>query len=158
MRIVDGAPDTVAGWVSGQIPGNPDFISRRDAFGRRMYHAIGAVEDTELGSKIVAGIVYHNYVAEYGNIELSMAAISPVWAKRHIIAAFLHYPFEVCGCKRVTTMTPAKNRRALKFNEHIGFVREGVVRRGFGTDDMVICGLLREEAERWLKYYGKESA
>jgi len=151
MKLVYGADEAVAIWVSSQIPGIADFHTRRDAEGNRLFHSIGVSD----GDKLVAGVVYHNYYPEARAIEISMAAITPIWAKKEIIAGLLHYPFVTLDCQRITTLTPANNKRALRFNEHIGFKREGLVRRGYGHDDMVVNGLLIEEAQHWLEHYVK---
>lgn len=129
----------VAEWVSQRITSiNADF---------KNCVAIGVTKN----GKLIAGVVYHNYFPDFKNIELSMAADSPMWATKDIIKALLQYPFIQLGCKRITTCTSARNKRALKFNYGIGFRREGVIRRGYGNHDMIICGMLRKEAERWLK-------
>ena len=47
-------------------------------------------------------------------------------------------------------MIAESNTRAIRLNEGLGFVREGLVRRGFGNDNAVILGLLREDAEKWI--------
>lgn len=60
------------------------------------------------------------------------------------------YPFGQLGVERVTTLIPARNERALRFNEGLGFQREGLCRLGFGDDDCVIMGLLKREAPKWM--------
>jgi len=141
--LLYGEDEIVGKWVGERIA-HANFGS---------FVSIGLCED----QKLIAAVIYHNYIKEYGNIELSMAADSPRWATPESIGALLHYPFVRLGCNRVTTCTPASNRRALKFNKGIGFIEEGVIRKGYGAEDMVICGLLKEEAQRWLNF-NKESS
>lgn len=151
LRLIYGADEAIAIWVGTQISHAPDFHMRRAPDGGKLFHAIGVSD----GDKIIAGVVFHNYYPMYRNIELSMAALSPVWAKPAIIGELLHYPFIQLDCGRVTTLTPANNKRALRFNEHLGFIREGLVRKGYGDEDMIVCGMLSNEAEKWLKHYGQ---
>lgn len=141
MRLVFGQDAAIASWVASKIPRMRGQGFPADS------RAIGVVKR----GKLVAGIVYHNYLPEYRNIEISMAADSPLWATKAIIGALLRYPFVQLNCFRVTTCTSARNKRALKFNYGIGFKKEGVIRRGCGNHDMIICGMLKKEAERWLK-------
>lgn len=140
-QLVFGNDAIIAAWVASKIP---------RMTGQTFPHGSKAIGVTRRGA-IIAGIVYHNYYPEYKNIEISMAADSPMWATREVITALLRYPFIQLGCRRVTTCTPIRNKRALKFNYGIGFKKEGVIRRGYGNQDMIICGMLRKEAERWLK-------
>ena len=137
--FVYGQDVAVGDWVHERIP--------HAEFGP--YVAIGLAEDNTL----IAGVVYHNYVPRYGNIEISMAADSPRWATPEAIGTFLRYPFGQLRCRRVTTCTPASNKRALRFNHGIGFQKEGVIRQGYGKEDMVLCGLVYREAKRWLKQH-----
>ena len=80
--LVYGETERVAKWVADLIPHASDF-------GECV--AIGCISDD--GSPI-AGFVYNDYYPAYGTIHLSMAAVSPMWAKRHIIAEVLQYPFK----------------------------------------------------------------
>jgi RimJ/RimL family protein N-acetyltransferase len=107
--------------------------------------ALGVADEND----ILAVMVVHGYEPAHGNAQISMAAETPRWATRPVIAKMLAYPFEQLGCQRLTTLIPASNRRAIRFNEGLGFQREGLARRGFGIDDCVILGLLREDMPAW---------
>lgn len=129
----------VAAWVSMQLSASPEH-----SFGP--CRAIGVADDTGL----IAGVVYSDHREETGDIEMTISARSPRWAARGNIRALLHYPFVQLGCSRATVLVRAGNTRSRKLAEGLGFVQEGLKRRGFGDDDMVIYGMLREEAARWL--------
>jgi hypothetical protein len=60
--------------------------------------------------------------------------------------AFDHYLVQ-----RVTGLVRAKNTAARRFDEHIGFQLEGVMRRAFKDDDLCVYGFLREDyiSHRW---------
>lgn len=136
--FVYGHDKLVAKWVADRMPYVSEF---------NQCAAIGLAENKQL----IAAVVYHNYIPDYGNIEISMAADTPRWATPEAIGTFLRYPFVQLRCRRVTTCTPAKNKRALRFNYGIGFKKEGVVRQGYGKDDLVVCGLLYREAKKWIE-------
>lgn len=136
--FVFGQDQAVIEWVRQRIPHASQF---------HLAKGIGLAED----DRIIAGVVYHNYLEQYGNIEISMAADSPRWATPEALAVFLGYPFRQLRCRRVTTCTPASNKRALRFNYGIGFQKEGMIRQGYGKEDMIICGLVYSEAKKWLK-------
>lgn len=102
------------------------------------------------GADLIAGIIYHNFISEYKNIEVSMVAASPKWATKQVLKELLSYPFNQLGCQRITTCIAKSNERAIKFNLGIGFKHEGIIRRGCGNEDMFIFGMLKEEAKKWL--------
>ncbi|HXQ10980.1 MAG TPA: GNAT family protein [Caulobacteraceae bacterium] len=83
---------------------------------------------------------------------MSFASETPRWLTRNLIRQILSYPFDQLGCQRITAITPKKARAARAFLDHFGFKREGVVRRGFGSDDAIISGLLKREwmRSRWV--------
>lgn len=138
MRLVFGADAEVARWVADHIPDVDDFGPCT---------AIGVATD-----RLIAGTVFHDYQPKFGTIQLSMAATSPIWARREIIAGLLSYPFEQLGCFKVSTITAHDNNRALKVNEHVGFKREAILAHQFGKKrHAVVMRLLRPD---YLRLYG----
>lgn len=138
-QLTYGKDELIANWVGQR--------TQYGRFGDSPYTAIGVLYDGEAA----AGVIYHNYQPTFGTIEMSIAADSPKWASRQVIGVLLRYPFLQLGCQRVTACVAAKNWESLEFNKRLGFQVEGYVRRGFGDDDLIVMGLLREEAEKWIK-------
>lgn len=138
-QLLIGFDDPVSRWVADRIPHVEDF-------GPSV--AIGVVN----GSKMLAGIVYHDYQPDNRTIQLSMAADSPMWARRPIIAGLLKYPFEQLKAYKVWTGTPADNHAALKVNKHIGFKQEAILAHHFGPKRHgIVCRML---APDYLRIYG----
>jgi hypothetical protein len=129
----------MADWIAARIPGvNPEFLRRNTA-------SCGVIVNAEL----VAGMAWSG--VERGNVEITFAADSPKWATRETIARLMWGMFVKLDCHRVTTRIAASNHRAIRFNEGIGFRREGLIRGGWGPDeDAVLLGLLRSEAPQWM--------
>jgi len=126
-----------------------DHIPSGEAWHREGAQALGVATRDD----IVAVMVVHGWERRYRNCQISMAATDARWATRSTIQKLLNYPFGQLGVERVTTIISSENARALKFNEGLGFVREGCLRRGCGDHgDAVILGLLREDAQArgWL--------
>lgn len=107
--------------------------------------AIGVARD----GKIVAGAVYSNY--RHPNIEITFATTTPRWASRETISAILAYPYLQLHCRRLTAITEALNQPARAFLSRLGFTQEGYHPHVFAADDAVTYGLLREDAEKWLR-------
>lgn len=134
------ADNRIAEWVVQRIP----HLRSPEGFGP--HTAIGVFD----GEEIIAGVVFHDFNPDYKNIQISMAATSPRWATRSTIARLLSYPFDQLHVERVTTITPLSFQRVIKFNVGLGFKREGLLRKGYGFDDAVIMGLLKDEAPAWM--------
>lgn len=136
MNLVFGRDAEVCAWVAGRIP-------HVDEFGP-LAVSIGIERDGEP----VGGVVYHEYRGN--DIQMSCASTTPKWLQNCILRALFRYPFEQLGCGRVTAFAPSGNRHTCQFLERLGFVREGVMRRGFEDDDCAIYGMLKEEC-KWIK-------
>lgn len=148
MRIILAHQDEmVARWVADRM----EIFE----FGSTPYTAIGLAN--KAGS-LIAGVVYQNYTKT--DIHMHVAALpGRRWLSRAFLGEGFRYPFEQLGCRRVTGLVPAKNEAAQRFDEHLGFIQEGRVRKILPNgDDLLIYGMLREEC-RWLKVglnYGRK--
>ena len=105
--------------------------------------AIGVVHE----DKLIAGVVYFCY--RHPNIEMAVAAISPKWATKRTLKVLFNYPFNQLKCNRVTVLVDSDNSEVRKFDERLGFVREGTLREANPTGDAEIYGMLKSEC-RWI--------
>jgi RimJ/RimL family protein N-acetyltransferase len=136
--LIYGQDEFITKWVINQIP-------HVENFGPCITIGIGSKNR----NKLLAGLVYHDYQKNNGTIQLSMASISPMWARREHIAEMLRYPFEQLGIYKVFTTTPEDNVSALKVNAHIGFKREAILAHQFGKKrHAVIMRMLRPDYDR----------
>jgi hypothetical protein len=103
---------------------------------------------TDNDHKLVCGVVYHDLDAAI-NIQMSIAADTPKWASKQSLKWFFQYPFEQLDLLRVTALTSSSNLNTQAMLERLGFKQEGVIRKGYGIDDALVYGLLREEC-KWL--------
>lgn len=130
------------------------FVAERTGEERyRDFSAIGLERDGEL----VAGVVYQLYTGPGGSILMHVASDgSREWLSRAYLAACFRYPFVQMQCRRITGLVRADNTAAQRFDEHLGFRREGLLRQGC-TDgaDMILYGMLASEC-RYLE--GKHHA
>jgi len=140
--LIYGCDDQVKNWVKERI----DFIPNID-FGPST--AIGVATD----SKLIAGVVYHEYQKNFRTIQLSMAADSPIWAKKRNIAGLLGYPFIHLNVFKAWIATPLKSRHALKTFFHVGFKQEAVLGSEFGPGNH--CVRAKMELPVYKRLYGK---
>lgn len=102
---------------------------------------IGRIVD----GNVVWVVGFSHYVGN--DIELTVAVEKGVTRKS--LKAVFGYVFDTAHCSRCTVKTRASNARAIELARRLGFVHEGTLRQGFGDEDTMIYGLLRNE-------YGKQ--
>lgn len=117
-------------WASERIGFNP----RPDA------HAIGWQQD----GQIRAVTLYDGFSQCDCNIHIASDG-TRLWMRRPFLKATFMHPFVQWNLRRLTGLVPSKNTDALKFDLHIGFKQEGVIRHALPDDDIIILGLLRED-------------
>jgi RimJ/RimL family protein N-acetyltransferase len=120
------------------------FVARHTREERyRDYSAIGLEEDGVL----IAGVVYTLHTGPRGAVMMHVASDgSRRWMTHAYLAACFRYPFIQLDCRRITGLVRADNFAAQRFDEHLGFKREGVIRQGDndGTD-LILYGMLKSE-------------
>lgn len=135
--ILTGQADVIARWVEARVPGFRSFDTPS---------GFGVLRD----GRLAAGVVFHNYDAHAGDIEVVIAAESPRWASREVFFTAFAYPFLQLGCRRVTARVPVSNLRARRLVEGAGFVLEGLMRCAASDGgDVMIYGMLKREC-RWV--------
>ena len=135
-RLIYGQDERVCAWV-GPLVDEPNFGPDASAIGM------------EQDGVLIAGVVFNHYTG--GSINMHIAALpGKRWATRQALFAAFAYPFIQLKCNRVTGFVREDNFAAQRFDEHLGFRREGLIRRACvdGTN-MILYGMLREEC-RWL--------
>jgi RimJ/RimL family protein N-acetyltransferase len=119
-------------WAEARIPDNR---FRNDA------KAIGVTRNGD-----ICGVaVFDNF--SVGSCCVSVASDgSRRWMTREFLIRVFAYPFLQLGYRRLTCFIAASNHDSIRLCEHLGWSREGVLRRGAPDgDDMLLLGLLREE-------------
>jgi RimJ/RimL family protein N-acetyltransferase len=146
MQLVFGHDAAVAAWVASRIP----HVGTPEAFGPLA--AIGVAR----GGDLIAGAVYHNYLAPYAIGELSFAASSARWATRGNVRALLSVPFRQYAWRRLTCVVRHDNDRVARLLTGLGFKREGAAREMFSSSPKVhgvIYGMLSREYDALVKRF-----
>lgn len=58
---------------------------------------------------------------------------------------------------RLTGLVPISNTRALRFDRHLGFVTEGLMRKACNGEDLVILGMVKDECRYIRNIHGVEN-
>lgn len=136
--VVYGQDSSILSWVAPQI--GEDVLDLPGA------QTIGLEEDGEL----IAGVLFTMYNGP--SICMHVAAVpGKRWMTRDYLFRCFAYPFLQLECRRVTGLVREDNLVAQRFDEHLGFKREGVIRQGCddGTN-MLLYGMLKAEC-RYLE-------
>jgi L-amino acid N-acyltransferase YncA len=138
--ILAGADEHVGSWVAARCP---DFTFSGP------YTTLGLATPQGV---LLAGVVFDNYLKAYGSIQMHAAAVpGRRWLTRAFLGECFRYPFEQLDCRRIVGLVRSSNLEARRFDEGLGFVKEGIIREAYPNgDDMIIYGMLRREC-RHLK-------
>lgn len=93
------------------------------------------------GQLVTGAIVLNCYTGE--NIEMSAVLHGNMSIAQ--ARAVARYAFEQLGCVRMSARIRADDEKSRRILTMIGFVREGIERRGYRGQDAHLFGLLREE-------------
>lgn len=98
----------------------------------------------ERDGKLVAGVLYEGWNGH--NVWMHVAITPGARITREYTRYCFHYPFVELGCRRVSGYVEASNAAARRFDEHLGFRQEAVL-RGAASDggDVLLYVMWREE-------------
>lgn len=134
-----GEDESIKNWIIDKI----DYVHKLDPC-----VTIGVIS----GDRLIAGVAYHDYHSRYGVIQMSIATISSMWAKRSTISRLLRYPFEQLNCYKVMISIRTDNIKALKTFEKVGFEHEAVLQHNYGEGQhAVIMRMLRPD---YIRLFG----
>ncbi len=98
----------------------------------------------EREGEIVAGVVYCDKTAT--NIFMHVAAKRGVnWVTRAYLKLVFGWPFEGLKLKRITALVPETNKRAVAFDEHLGFKREALLSDIYPDGGLLVLRMTRED-------------
>lgn len=140
-ELLFGQDEMVSAWVSDRQP------EGQGNHGGSPCTAIGVKSN----GRLIAGVTYYDYYPEHRTMQLGIASISPMWARRDTITALLSYPFMQLDVFKCWILVSAGNEKCLKAVNHIGFNEEGVLKHQFGVyNDGVFLSMLKPD---YLRLY-----
>lgn len=141
--LLYGKDEEVTEWVSERIKeGGPSSIDP-------CVVSIGV----QSGGKLIGGVLYYDYYPDFQTMQLGIAAINPMWAKRENIVGLLAYPFIQAGVFNAWVLIGEDNEQALKTVLHIGFRHEALLKHQFGPGKHAI--MLRMLKPEYEQRYGQ---
>jgi RimJ/RimL family protein N-acetyltransferase len=125
----------VGHWVSDRLEAT---------FNPELDEAIGL----EKKGQIVAGVVFDNFNGR--SICIHVAAEGSHWLTRSFIRAVFTYAFDVAKVNKLIGPVDSTNERAMRFDEHLGFVPEAVLTGAGRHGDLILYSMTRQQC-RFLK-------
>jgi len=143
VRIITEPKDLIGRYVAMKI-------GRPAAWGP--FAAFGLVNGDD---ELVAGAVFNGYIKPSITLSIAAERLTPAF-----MATIMGYAFRQCDCARITGAVEKKNRASRAFALHLGAKLEGCMRKASERGDVMIYGLLREDAGKWLgeRYLNKLEA
>ena len=134
-RVILDDQQRVLSWVGKKIDA-PNFAGDAKAIG------------WEVDGELQGGVVFENWNGP--NIYMHVAINEGCVVTRSDLRIAFAYPFVQLKCNRITGLVRVDNRRAQRFDEHLGFRVEGRLRHAHadGTD-MFVYGMVKEDC-RWV--------
>lgn len=139
LSMVVGQHQEIADWVAERQGVAPDAMNWGN------FNTLSFLDDR--GVKVA--LVYNGF--HWPNVSIHVAAREgALWCKKDILFHIFSYPFVELRCRRITAPVDASNKRSRELVEHLGFVREGTLRKATRSGgDVCIYGMLAEEC-RWI--------
>lgn len=128
-RLIFNDEERIAQWVQERLP---NFLGWNGH-----YRAVGY----ELRGALCGGVVY----TQHSGTNIVVATVLEAPLTRTFLRSIFFYPFCQLRCKRMTALVDAQNVKSQRLVEHVGFVREGLMRDAAADGDVILYGLLKRE-------------
>lgn len=129
-RVIYDQADRVGRWVCERTGG---LWSPVDSSALGLEHA----------GELVAGAIYDSFNG--ASIRVHLAGDGGSWLNREFLRAGFRYPFLQLRVRKLIGLVDSSNTRAIRFDEHIGFRLEAVVKDAAPHGDLLIYTMRREE-------------
>lgn len=109
----------------------------------------------------IRGVVAFSDFSTKGSLMHVASDGSSRWCTRAFIITSFDYAFVDCGWDRLTALVDKRNEDAFKFDTHIGFQVEGVLRDANGSNlDSWVLGFTKRDwwSSKWSDHYKDKAA
>lgn len=134
----------VGEWVVSRLPtmSQRTFSGRMDAFSALGYSIDG---------RMVLGVLFSDHSPVLRGVQVHLAMEhQPNAELRTAFGHAMTYAFGDLRCQRATAHVPKRHRDMRKVASILGFTEEGCMKHGFLTDDCMVYGLVKKDAEKWM--------
>jgi len=79
------------------------------------------------------------------------------WVTRDLLYATFDYVFNAANLNVVIGMVPSSNKKAIRFDKHVGFTEVGRIKNGASDGDLIIMQLRRENCRYLERAHGQQT-
>lgn len=106
--------------------------------------------------KLIAAVIFHDWQESAGTMQVSCASISPHWASHNVISGLLDYAFNTNKARKLWMAIPHTSENVVKFNKHLGFKQEAVLRYHFSKNQHAVILSMLDHEYRNGRWFDKE--
>ncbi len=103
----------------------------------------------EQNGKIIAGVWFDGYNG--ASINMHVAAEGKNWMNRKFLQMAFDYPFNKAKVNKIIGLVCSSNLSARRFDEHLGFILEAVVKSATTGGDLLIYTMTRDQCRHLAK-------
>lgn len=137
--------------ATGKLPGirfnnNDDALAIAEEAGM-IYNPFAdqTIASIDKDGALKGGVIYTHWTGQGGSIGMHSASFLPGWVNRTMLWVCFDYPFNQLQVKQIFGQVPTKNKKALRFNTHLGFTHLHRIVDVFPDDDMILMVMRRED-------------
>jgi RimJ/RimL family protein N-acetyltransferase len=93
--------------------------------------------------ELVAGVLFDNFTGQ--SVQMHVAADGKHWLSREFLRFCFRYPFEQMKVNKVIGLVDSTNEAALRFDQHLGFTQEAVIKDAGRKGDTIILTMTRDQ-------------
>ena len=98
---------------------------------------------------LLGGVLFTDY--NVASIQIHVASFRHRWIDRELLWITMDYPFNKLGVKKLIGLVRESNKAAIDFDLHLGFTIEARIPDVFPDCGMVILGMYKSDARRYLE-------
>lgn len=92
---------------------------------------------------LIAGVLFDNFTGR--SVQMHVAGTGKRWLTREFLNFCFRYPFEQLKVNKVVGLVDSTNAAALRFDLHLGFQQEAVIKDAGKVGDTIILTMTREQ-------------
>jgi RimJ/RimL family protein N-acetyltransferase len=112
--------------------------------GGQYYKGSGSGIGLEKDGELIAGVLFDNYTGR--SVQMHVAAIpGRRWMTKEYLRVCFDYPFRQLGVCKIIGIVDSTNEDALRFDRHLGFVEEAIIKDAGKHGDLHILSMTRQQ-------------
>lgn len=129
FKIIADDKNRIGPWVS-------------DMVGASWVPEMSAAFGLEKNGVLIAGVVFEGYTQASINAHI---AGEGRWFNREFMRVCFDYAFRQAGVNKILGLVGSDNEKALKFDKHLGFIEECVIKDAHKGGDLVILSMTKAQ-------------